>query len=194
MSPATVFTRTGLAVLPVRIAATAAPVEPVPELAVHASATWSRWSGYRTIHDEAPDPALDDVLDVRAALEWSPRSAVTLRGGWAFLPTPLPGQPGRTNFIDADRHEIGMGVGLDLEAAGWARMRVDVHLRWHVLAVQRVRKDALQLPDDDDDVPGHQIDNLGYPGFSSGGRAVQTGVTLTFPLAPREPASGGGGP
>jgi hypothetical protein len=64
-------------------------------------------------------------------------------------------------------------------------MRVDVHLRWHVLTTQRADKDPSALADADPDRAGHQIDNLGYPGYAASGRAVQAGVTLTVPLLPR---------
>ena len=37
-------------------------------------------------------------------------SAWTLRGGYAFLPTPLPMQSEDQNYVDADLHQVGVGV------------------------------------------------------------------------------------
>jgi hypothetical protein len=61
-------------------------------------------------------------------------------------------------------------------------MRIDVHGRIHALARQRAVKDPATLGDADPDAPGVQIDNLGYPGFTSSGSLLQLGVTLSFPL------------
>lgn len=163
-------------------------LRPLPSLSVSADVVWARWSGYRTIHNEDPEPAFDDVVDTRIGVEWKPLDFWTVRAGYGFEPTPVPPQRGTSNFLDSDRHVLGLGLGLDLEPRGWARMRVDLHARWHVLESRRTAKDRDALPDADPDRPGTQIDNLGYPGLRSGGTVAQGGITVTIPLdeLPRE--------
>jgi len=56
-----------------------------------------------------------------------------------------------------------------------------------VLGEQRADKRLDRLPDADPDLPGHQIDNLGYPGFTASGSFAQVGLSLTFPLTARAP-------
>lgn len=157
---------------------------PVPELSLSADVVWSRWSRFRTIHDRPPDPAFEDVVSLRLGVEWAATPAYVVRAGWALEPSPVPEQVGVTNFVDGDRQVIAMGMGFDLERLGWARMRVDLHARWHVVGRQRATKDLDALGDADPELSGRQIDNLGYPGFHSGGSFAQVGVTASFPLEP----------
>jgi long-chain fatty acid transport protein len=156
---------------------------PVPELALSGDVVWSEWSTFRTIHDRVPSPAFDDVVSVRLGAEVRPAPHWTLRAGWAFEPTPVPEQRGVSNYVDSDRHVLGIGAGIDLERLGSARVRIDVHARFHVLARRSHTKDTALLPDAHDDIPGLQIDNRGYPGFESGGSFGQIGITVTAPLS-----------
>lgn len=159
---------------------------PFEQLALSADVAWARWSGFRTIHDRPATPGFDDVVNVRLGVEWVPRPWHRVRAGWALEPSPVPEQRAVSNFLDADRHVIGLGLGVDLEALGWAPMRIDVHVRWHVLGTRHDEKDPDALDDAHPDLPGHQIDNRGYPGFTAAGSVAQVGLTLTVPLAPRQ--------
>lgn len=156
--------------------------EPIRRLSLSADLEWARWSAFRTIHNEVPDTRFHDVVNVRVGAEWTPRPPLTVRAGWAFEPSPVPPQSGLQNYADADRHVIALGLGVDLESRGWAPMRIDAHLRWHVLGRQHATKDLATLPDVDPDAPGQQIDNLGYPSFEASGTFVQAGLTVTIPL------------
>jgi long-chain fatty acid transport protein len=151
------------------------------------------WSRYRTIHNEAPSPPFSDVWMLRLGVEHRPLPPLLLRGGYAFEPTPVPEQRATTNLLDADRHVLALGAGLDMRALGWAPLRIDAHARSHLLAEQRADKDRDALGDAQPDAPGRQIDNLGYPGFTAGGYYLEGGLTVAVFLgaAPaRRPVAG----
>ncbi len=157
---------------------------PIPELSISLDGTWARWSEARTIHDEVPEPGLSDVVDVRAGVEWIAHRAFRARLGYAFLPTPLPEQTGRHNLLDAHRHEVAFGLGLDLEPLTGFAMRADLALRFHAMHEQEARKDPAAF--------SGTLDNLGYPGFRSRGSFEQVSLSLTFglgdPVSVEEPA------
>ena len=160
---------------------------PVPALALSADAVFARWSTFRTIHDRPAEPELDDVVSVRAGLEWWVAPFFAVRGGWGFEPTPVPEQRATSNFVDTDRHVLAMGMGFDLEELGWARLRVDLHARFHLHARATHTKDPALLEDAHPDIDGLQIDNQGYPGYDAGGTFGQIGATVTVPLAAEAP-------
>ncbi len=149
----------------------------------------ARWSQYRTIHNNTPRPALSDVHNLRFGAEYRVLPSVAVRVGYAFEPSPVPEQQADTNLLDGDRHVIAVGSGLDLRPLGWGPLRLDGHLRAHVMHSQQADKDAAQLSDADPEQAGTQIGNLGYPGFSAGGYVLEGGLTLTVFLGkPREGA------
>ncbi len=152
-------------------------VTPIPELSLSLDATWARWSEGRTIHDDTPDPGLNDVVDVRAGAEWVAHRAFRARLGYAFLPSPVPEQVGFHNLLDSHRHEIAFGFGLDLEPLTGFAMRIDLAMRFHAMHLQEARKDPAAFTG--------VIDNLGYPGFTSRGSFQQVSLSLTFGLGDR---------
>jgi len=139
----------------------------------------SRWSQYRTIHNVTPRPGLSDVHNLRFGAEHRLLPSLALRFGYAFEPSPLPEQVADNNLLDGDRHVIAVGSGLDLRPLGWGPLRLDGHLRAHVMHSQQADKDVAQLSDADPEQAGTQIGNLGYPGFSAGGYVLEGGLTLT---------------
>jgi len=145
-----------------------------------ADAVWARWSEYRTIHNRPAQPAWSDVLLLRGGAQWSPVTGLFLRGGYAWEPSPVPEQDGQTNLLDGSRHVGALGAGLDLEALGGPALVVDLYVRAHLLSNQTASKRAEALPDADGETPQREIDNLGFPGFESGGSLWQAGVSLTF--------------
>lgn len=157
--------------------------EPLDELVLSADVVWSNWSDHFTIHHERPVPRWHDVWNVRAGLEWNVRRVLDVRAGYAFEPSPVPPQTAESSFLDADRHVLALGLGVDLERlVTWFPARADVHARWHVLGEQTVAKDAASLPDGDSEAPGKQITTFGYPGLTASGSFFQLGLSLTFPL------------
>lgn len=59
-------------------------------------------------------PAFHDIWVPRVGVEWTAlpgeHLGIVLRGGYFFEPSPVPEQPGRTNYVDADKHGLGLGV------------------------------------------------------------------------------------
>ncbi len=122
----------------------------------------------------------------------------TYRSGRAFLdfryvPSPVPEQVGRSNYVDNDRFGVALGgdVGLHLPA--------NIRPGFQVFADRLIprsnqKNDARvldELPDGavfggtHDPVPGAkglQTNNPGWPGFSSGGWIWGGTVTISVPL------------
>lgn len=46
------------------------------------------------------------------------RHAAHVRAGYVYDASPVPEQPGLTNFVDADRHVVSLGLGLTLRRLG----------------------------------------------------------------------------
>lgn len=157
-------------------------VTPLAALSLSLDLTWGRWSEYRTIHEELPDPLFSDVVDVRAGAEWRAHESLRVRLGYGFLPSPVPEQVALHNFLDAHRHELALGLGLDLEPLARMPVTIDLALRFHAQHQQRATKDAARLGDATPDTLGQTLDNLGYPGFRSRGSVAQVALAITVRL------------
>ena len=153
---------------------------PGSDLTVLADLVWARWSDFRTVANQPALPAWSDVLVPRAGVEWTPVPGLAVRGGASFSPTPVPEQTGETNLLDSDRVVVAAGLGLDLGRLGGPDVVLDLHLRHHRLLSRESVKDSAALPDADPELPGRQIDDLGFPSLAAGGGAWQAGVTLTL--------------
>lgn len=140
---------------------------------------WSRWSDFKTGFDTDPSPAFHDTLGLRTGLEWAKRGWA-LRAGYAIDPSPIPEQIGDTSYIGAGAMTYSVGGGLDLRELFHVPFAIDAHARARLGAEQTAHKDPSALSDADADLPGKQIGNLGYPGFSSRSTIVQAGLTLTI--------------
>jgi hypothetical protein len=69
---------------------------------------------------------------------------IPLRAGYAFEKSPVPPQTGVTNFVDADRHTISLGVGIVLNAPGAVlpgSLVLDLHGQLSLLPERVTRKD-----------------------------------------------------
>ena len=66
-------------------------------------------------------PKFHDIVVVRVGGEYrvldSRYVAVDVRGGYFFEPSPAPDQPDVTNFVDADKHGVAGGVGVEIRDA-----------------------------------------------------------------------------
>jgi len=159
-----------------------AAVSPLHSLSVSLDVLWSRWSAYRTIFNRRPDPGFRDTWSLRVGVESEVRPGWSVRGGYAFEPTPLREQVAGTNLLDAHRHVLALGVGADLAVLASAAVRFDLYARTHLLHEQRATKDPERLSDADPRTPDVQIDDLGYPGFRAKTRVYQVGLTLSVPI------------
>jgi hypothetical protein len=169
-----------------------AAVALAPGWSVSTDVTWHRWSEFCTGHDRCPSqpagaplpplPAalqFHDTVSVGGGVEYSSRRGFALRGGLAAEPSPIPAQSGLTNYLGANTLVVALGGGLDLRKLAKLPLMVDAHVRARFDALQSAVKDPATLPDADPNLPGAQIDNYGYPGFTSQSFAVQAGATLT---------------
>lgn len=127
-----------------------------------------------------------DTMSARMGLEWRARPWLTLRSGWAVEPSPVAEQVGATNHLAASTATLALGAGLDLRPLLGLPVLVDAHVRGRFSAKQSAHKEAALLGDASTDLPGQQIDNLGYPGFYARAHAVQAGLTLTLLLGGRQ--------
>jgi hypothetical protein len=157
-----------------------AAVGPLGNLSLSADLTWHRWSDFQSGFDTAVDPPFRDTVSVRAGVEWQAKKWLVLRGGAAFEPSPVPEQYGVSNYLGEDAMVLALGGGVDLRALTGAPLRLDGHVRARLGATESASKRAGSLPDADPNTPGQQIDNLGYPGFSSSASLYQAGITLTL--------------
>ncbi len=140
------------------------------------------WSEMKTGYNTDPSPKLHDTVSLRSGVEWhvGPRW-LTVRGGWAVEPSPLPEQTGDTNYLGSSAITLAGGAGIDLRRSKWrAPIQIDAHLRGLIGRTQSSHKDPNQLSDGSADLPGKQIDNLGYPAFKSSASLFQLGATVTL--------------
>jgi long-chain fatty acid transport protein len=104
---------------------------------VSADITWAQWSRFPTpaatvsmslnlpglpITLPPPDtpvaPNFHDIFIPRIGVESGviahPAFELEVRGGYAYEPSPVPAQQGRTSYADTDKHSFSVGLGLTL--------------------------------------------------------------------------------
>lgn len=90
---------------------------------------------------------------------------ITLRGGYAFVPTPVPAQTGLTNFADSNRHIVGLGGTF---AFHWPFLKSDVEFD---LGAQLQRISRREMEKDNPVFPGGDLSIRGMVyGISAAGR------------------------
>lgn len=182
--------------LPLRVALAASWTDRAGDAvlwSVGLESVWTRWSTYRDRVDARA--GFDDTVSVAAAAEVGfagHRLALDL----AWLPTPVPPQRGRTNYVDNDR--VGVSLGWD-----WTipirsvELVAGLQLQVQALLERTERKSADAAPPVLDEFPdavdlaaeqpiqdshGLQTNNPGYPGFTSGGWLLGVGAWLRVRL------------
>jgi long-chain fatty acid transport protein len=158
-------------------------------LTVAAEVTWAQWSRFAAgvpdlrvlvaldvtpplVSTDLPVAGFTDTVSGRLGAEWrhAPAGARThwaVRGGWAYLPSPVPAQTGLTSFADGDRLLVTAGGGLTL--ADWAPILtapidVDLALQWQHVGHRLTRKDPAVFPGQ---------------AFSSGGDILHASISTT---------------
>lgn len=90
---------------------------------------------------------------------------ITLRGGYAFVPTPVPSQRELTNFADSNRHIVGLGGTL---AFHWPMLKSNVELD---LGAQLQRITRREMEKENPVSPGGDLSIRGMVyGISAAGR------------------------
>ncbi len=149
--------------------------------------TWHQWSAFRTGFDADPSPGFRDTISLRAGISIATTRWSVARAGIGVEPSPIAEQVGDSNYLGANTKIFSIGGGLDLRPIAHVPIAIDVHMRARISALQSAHKDPAQLSDASADLPGKQIDNLGYPGFTSRASSIQAGLTVTFFLSKERP-------
>ena len=161
-------------------------------LSIAASALYARWSDYLDRHGAKPTPsyAWADTLAPTLGLRFQLQGLTTWLDA-SYVPTPVPEQTGRTNYVDNDRMTGALGAeyrfplwGTELKLGGSFQLHGPLPRYQRklptptlpdgtVVAPKRVKD---ELPDDAQlsgepvaAAQGLQTNNPGWPGFSSGG-------------------------
>ncbi len=117
--------------------------------------------------------ALKDTWNLHAAVRyrfaWSAHALGTARASYALVPSPVPEQTGSENLLDADRHVLGFGYGLQLLSP------LALELNWGLQAQLLSERLNRKSPD----VPA---ENLGAPSLAARGFVLSTGLSLQVNL------------
>lgn len=141
-----------------------AMVAVTPRWRWHAELAYRRWSAVpsasgdaalvlafggtaRSFASERSPPGYRDIVVPRVATEVDlPLGAttLTLRGGYSFVPTPVPDQTGATSDADGDRHAVTLGASLAFGAVAGTRLSVHAALGWqHVVPFTATKREVL---------------------------------------------------
>ncbi len=159
------------------------------------------WSSHVDSHGDVP--GFSNTIEGRAGAEWQSSEETRLRAGLGFIPTPVPSQTGRTNYVDNTR--ISGSVGGAHKFSVWER---NLEASWFLQFQHLLRRetDKAQLdtypacapgeqalcdefprdtlnPDTGQPYPeaqGLQTGNPGFPGFTSGGWIGAVGFEVRY--------------
>ena len=154
-----------------------------PDLLLSCDVSYNEWSGFQVpslsiatkidipfivLKEGVNDPpGFSDTVTPRLGLEVRPyrgdRADGFLRAGYAFEPSPVPEQSGRSNYLDSDRHIFAWGAGVlfkRLLGKDLSRkpLSFDVGVAYHWLPERKHAKASWVRPD-----------NPGYPEIASSG-------------------------
>ncbi len=94
-------------------------------LAVEVGITCEKWSQFsrgntRDARKESPD--FQDTFNYGCGVDYDisdvnrfKLSDVAIYGGYQYAPSPVPDQPGNSNYLDTDRHILGLGAGFSFK-------------------------------------------------------------------------------
>jgi hypothetical protein len=160
-----------------------------------ATGTYRTWSRYEDRHGEAPSQEWKDTVQIAAGGRY--RSGESL--GYVdatFVPSPVPRQSGRSNYVDNHRVSFTTGIRAVNEILG-VRIKGGFQLQAHHLIARHTGKDlgatdpvVDEFPDNAvdptvdpsaflPDAQGLQTNNPGFPGFSSEGWIFGAGITIS---------------
>ncbi|HEY2749181.1 MAG TPA: hypothetical protein VGL86_31405 [Polyangia bacterium] len=115
-----------------------------PRLMLSLDVAWLHWSGwngpYVTVTSELPFVGAIDVqpprvgfvdgASIRAGIDWTALIrgawAASLRGGYAFVGSPLPATQTATDLLGGDQHHLTIGAGARVAVLG-GELRIDGH-------------------------------------------------------------------
>ena len=161
---------------------------------------WSRWSTYINRHGEKPLDKWDDTFSATAGLMMRhPERRAAF--GFNYVPSPVPAQTGRENYVDNDRFGFSLGYHEYFSITDQVKIGAGISgsLQWLISRTEekdldRATKDGGlvdEVPDDGAKYYGSdltseeletikkemQTNNPGFPGWTSKGFLLNLGVS-----------------
>jgi len=153
---------------------------------------YARWSEYETRHGEKPVDGWADTISIAAGTTFeNEKRAFGL--DLSYVPSPVPEQIGRTNFVDNDTISIGSGYEEKFQIDSF-KISAILSCVFNYLIPKSVDKNMLaknpvtdELPDNAQNyttgetlegAQGLQTNNPGFPGYESGGIFLTAGINL----------------
>jgi hypothetical protein len=164
---------------------------------VAASAMWVQWSDYHDRQNQIPQKRFSDTFPATLYSAFSIDDMHRVALDLTFVPTPVPKQDGRSNYLDNHRLGVALGYELMLTFKRFS-MTLGAHVQGHALFTRSVAKSPYsddpildEFPDAWDvrtdeyiaESAGLQTNNPGFPGYSSDGWLLGGGLTVTFHLS-----------
>jgi len=156
---------------------------------------WRQWSEYQDRHGERPLDPWDDTFSYSAGARFR-QGDLSFHLDFGYVPSPVPDQIGRTNYVDNSRVEISTGFKWQRRLGATSQLHAALVIEGQRLLAREVSKNPLaphpvldEFPDNTVDptvdsnqrLPealGLQTNNPGYPGFSSSGWLIGGGLTV----------------
>jgi hypothetical protein len=152
-------------------------------------AVGERWSQYRDRHGETPADAWHNTVTVVAGGNFAWRQQ-RLSFDLGYVPSPVPDQTGRTNYVDNSRIASSASIESPVRLLG-REIEAGFYLFGSVFIPRSVDKDPSRIIDEFPDnttyistgLPavgreGLQTNNPGYPGFDSHGYMLGAGFCV----------------
>jgi len=164
-------------------------------LTIMSSVLYSRWSTYIDRTNKTPSETWYDVISFNMGGKLH-LDIGDLSLDFSYIPTPVPDQTGRTNYVDNSQLGFAFSWG-KLFVFSFMRFNLSTSFQAHYLIPRSVTKNLNQknavideFPDSVDsktgeyieDSRGFQSNNPGYPGFGSSGFVLAGGLNLSFEL------------
>jgi long-chain fatty acid transport protein len=170
---------------------------------VTGNAMFARWSRYENRHGERPrvDFEWRDTVAGSLGLRHTLRARLHSLLDVSYVPSPVPLQSGRDNYVDNDRAVVQLGSEYELPKLGEATLKLGLSAQLHWLRPRTQHKlDPTKLPPDypqlvvdewaDDqadsitgevytEAKGLQTNNPGWPGFGSRGLLAALSFTIS---------------
>jgi len=178
--------------------------------------TWERWSQYKDIHGERPQESAEFSRSNFGAplingndFKWSDTISAgfntkvqyfsndkmqgSLKLGFAWHPSPVPPQVGRTSYADSDTWGVSLGNRFDFEVKE-SKFYVELGLQFWQMLERTTYKDPNQIRDDYPDgfenysypgqtitsAQGLQTNNPGFPSYEVSGWMMVMGLSAHY--------------
>jgi len=164
-------------------------------MTIMSSVMYSRWSTYTSRVNKVPTQTWYDVISFNMGSKLLLNIGV-LSLDFSYIPTPVPDQTGRTNYVDNSQIGFAFSWGRRF-VFSFMKFNLSANIQFHYLIPRSVIKNLNQkyavideFPDSVDsrtgeyidDSKGFQSNNPGYPGFGSSGIVLASGLNLSFEL------------